>query len=72
LREHNVKPDAPECLKRGYKRLSAGVYSCSENHCHVVAHELLKANGYAATPENVAMLLAVWKEEFAGEVDVIE
>jgi len=52
----------PVICMENLERLAAGIYTCPENHMHVFAEELLEANGYQATLENIATL----ESAFAG------
>lgn len=61
----DLKPHAPDCMKRGHRRLAPGVYVCAEEgHLHIVAPELCRAHGYAPTPENIDRLVEAAREQY--------
>ena len=45
--------------KRAMRRLGPGVYSDGEGTMHLDIEELLIANGYPPTPENIEMMTGV-------------
>lgn len=68
----DLKPHAPDCLKKGHRQLAPGVYVCTEKgHLHIVAPELCRANGYAPTPENIETLVKAMRELYRDDLKVL-
>jgi hypothetical protein len=56
-----------EDWKRGLKRIAPGLYDDGEGRLHLDDAELLEANGYAATAENLAVLYQALDDYCAGK-----
>lgn len=66
----NLKDDVPECLKRGHKLITPGIYECADGHEHVNGPELCEVLGLEPTPENLYRIFRMMEKRF-GDVRVI-
>lgn len=58
--------------RRGWTQLLPGVYDDHEGGLHLDLAELLRANGYADSPDNRATLIAAARDQFKLTIELIE
>jgi hypothetical protein len=63
--DRNICPAGP------LQKLDAGVYSCPGNHCHINLPELLRANGFVPTRENIE-LMTIAAAEICSKIGRVE
>lgn len=71
----DLRPHAPECVRRGHRKLAPGIYRCVEGHDHMILPEICRAAGVPVTRENcerLAKAAVEWLEQHGAEARIVE
>lgn len=64
----DLKPNAPDCMQRGYRTIAPGIYKCSEGHRHLVAPEICRTLGVPMTQANLVRIAAAIQERWPDDI----